>query len=472
MKGEGGAMTTRTRTRTRTAKVTRMKSGFHAVIGAIGIAGLVLVGAAAPGCGGDQGKVVKSPGADGGVGKATGAQGQDVGITTGPDAHADVDPAAKAAYDRGWAAWLGGDLPAAKAAFQEAAQKDPKSPAPHYSLGCVLERLGDLSGAQQEYRTAFSMKPDYEVAMGAYALSLANSGHAGEADTFLSDKHQRIPNSPRITTYLAQVKSIEKDSGSAQQLAQDALRIGPDDKDGMVTIARDHYRSRKMELALYALQAILDGFGDATPPRDKDNAEAHLLRGLIERELGKRAAAMTDFEAARAKRPDLVEATIQLGVMKLEAGNAAEATPLLETSVKYAPNNPIAHVNLGDAYRLGGRYSEAKREFETALQMDSSLAVAHYDMGLLYLFSPSIPGFQPIDQVRAAQKELDTFKTMRGKPTPGQQDDVDDLLSRAKAKEAELKQGTAQPAAAASGSAGGAADAGRGAADAGAGPKK
>ena len=32
---------------------------------------------------------------------------------------------------------------------------------------------------------------------------------------------------------------------------------------------------------------------------------------------------MTDFQAARAKRPDLVEATIQLGAMKLEAGNAA-----------------------------------------------------------------------------------------------------------------------------------------------------
>ena len=403
-----------------------------------------MVPVALQGCGGGGSNTpVNTPAASASDGGATSTPvtnetGQEIG-TSDPDAHPQMSGPAKEAYDRGWSAWLAGDLPGAKAGFTEATQKDPKAPAPHYSLGTVQERMGNPAAAQQEFRTAFSLKPDYEIAMGAYALSLANGGHAGEADTFLTDKHQRNPNSPRITTYLAQVKSIQRDSGTAQALAQDALRLDPDFKDAMVTIARDHYRSRRMELALYALQAILDGFGDATPPRDKDNAEAHLIRGLIERESGKRAAAMIDFEAAKSKRPDLVEATIQLGVMKLEAGNSTEATPLLESAVKYAPASAVAHVNLGDSYRLAGRPAEAKREFETALQQDSSLAVAHYDLGLLYLFSPNIPGFTATDQVATAIKELDTFKTMRGKPAPGQQDDVEDLLSRAKAKQAELK---------------------------------
>ena len=348
--------------------------------------------------------------------------------------------AAKASYDRGWAAWQAGDLHGAKAAFIDATQKDSRAPAPHYSLGVVLERLGQVPDAQQEYRAAYTFKPDYELAMGAYGLSLAYSGHPGEADTFLTDKHSRNPNSAAISTYLSMVKSAEGDSGNAQQFAQDALRLDPNNKDAMMAIARDHYRAHRMDLALYALRAILDGIGDASPPRDKDNAEGHLLRGLIEKQDGKRAAAMIDFQAAQTKRPDLVEATIQLGVMKLEAGNAAEATPLLETAVKFAPTNPIAHVNLGDSYRLSGRTADAKRELETSLQLDSTLAVAHYDLGLLYLTSPSVPGFQPLDQVAQAIKELETYKTMRGgKQTPGQTDDVDDLLSRAKAKQAELK---------------------------------
>jgi Tfp pilus assembly protein PilF len=363
-----------------------------------------------------------------------------------PDQRADISPAAKASYDRGWASWKSGDLQGAKSSFMTATQQDPHSPAPHYALGAVLERLGDVPDAQQEYRAAFTFKPDYDVAMGAYALSLAYSGHAGEADTFLSDKHTREPNSSSVAAYLSMVKSIEGDSGTAQQLAQDALKLDPNDKNAMLALARDYYRTNRDDLALYALRAILDGVNDATPPRDKDNAEGHLLRGLIYKKEGHRAAAMADFQAATAKRPDLVEATIQLGVMKLEAGNAAEATPLLESAVKFAPTSPTAHVNLGDSYRLLGRTADAKREIDTALQLDSTLAVGHYDLGLLYLFSPSVPGFQPLDQVAQAIRELETFKTMRGKQAPGQTDDSDDLLSRAKAKQAELKMPAAAPA--------------------------
>jgi Tfp pilus assembly protein PilF len=421
--------------------------------GAVALVAALAIGA--PACGGGDTKVeypkseVDGGDVEAGAVVAT-PSGQQVGVTGGgPDAQSGLEGAAKSAYERGFQAWMRGDLQGAKSAFQEAAGSDSKSPAPHYSLGCVYDRLGDYSSAQQEYRTAMSLKPDYELAMGAYAMSLAASGHAGEADTFLTDKHAKLPNSARVATYLAETKSIEKDSGSAQQIAQDALRLDPDYKPAMVTIARDHYRARRMELAKYALQAILDGFGDVSPPRDKDNAEAHLLRGLILREQGNRAAAFKDFDAAVARRPDLVEAVIQLGVMKLEAGNSAEATPLLESATRFAPKSALAHLNLGDAYRLSGRPTDAKKEYDTALSMDSTLAVAHYDLGLLYLFSPNVPGTAAGDQVATAIKELNTYKQMRGpKPPPGQSDDVDELLSRANAKQAELKQGAATAAAA------------------------
>jgi Tfp pilus assembly protein PilF len=408
-------------------------------------------------CGGDDKKVnYPQASGEGGVeGQAvTDDKGAQVGIIDNPDAKANLSGDAKSIYDAGWQAWLKGDLPAAKSNFIQAGQKDPKSPAPHYSLGVVYEHLGNLATAQQEYRTAFTLQPDYEFAMGAYALSLANSGHAGEADTFLTDKKGKFPNSARIETYLAEVKSIAGDHGSSQQLAQDALRLDPDYKEAMVAIARDHYRARKMELAKYALQAILDGFGDTTPPRDKDNAEAHLIRGLIERDMpGQRSFAVKDFEAAKAKRPDMAEALIQLGSMKVEAGNGQEAQPLLESAVKFAPQSALAHLNLGDCYRLLGRVADAKKEFDQALALDSTLAVAHYDMGLMYLYSPSIPGMSATDQIAAAIKELQTYKTMRGpKAAPGVQDDIDDLTARAQAKQNELKQsggagGAAAPAA-------------------------
>jgi tetratricopeptide (TPR) repeat protein len=203
-----------------------------------------------------------------------------------------------------------------------------------------------------------------------------------------------------------------------------------------------------MDLAKYALQAVLEGFGDATPARDKDNAEAHLLRGLINRESGSRIVALKDFEEATKRRPDLVEALVNLGSMRLEAGNANDAVGPLEQSTKFAPNNALAHLNLGDCYRLLQRYAEAKTEFDKALALDSSLAAAHYDIGLMYLTAQAIPGTSADNQVSTAIKELETYKTMRGaKAPPGVNDEIDDLLNRAKAKQAELKNTVATPAA-------------------------
>ena len=455
------------------------------VFGATALASVLASGVLlASACGGSSTKV-NYPQADAGGQAVTNQQGAQVGETGSatpegePGESSGLSGSALSSYQDGWKAWLAGDLKAAKAAFNDAINKEPKNAAAHYSLGCVLERLGDNAGAQQEFRTAFTVKENYEPAECGYALNLARSGHTGEADTFLTDKHAKMPNSPRVTTYLAEVKSIAKDSGSAQQLAQDALRIEPDNKEAMVTIARDHYRARRLDLAKYALQAILDGFGESSPPRDKKNAEAHLLRGLIEREQGNRQAAINDFDAARQTRPDMAEALIQLGAMKLEAGNVAEAQPVLESATRYAPNSALAHLNLGDAYRLAGRPADAKKELDQALALDSSLAQAHYDLGLMYLFSTNIPGTTAQSQVATAIKELQTYKSMRGAKAPPANgpnkdtagDDVDQLIARAIQKQNEQNMAAS---AGSSGAGGGAAPAagGKDAGAAGAAPKK
>jgi tetratricopeptide (TPR) repeat protein len=437
-----------------------------------------VLGVATPSCGGESPEA-KFPATDAGAAATPASTAAAAQSTTQapPSEGTGLTGGAKSAYDKGWAAWMAGDLQGAKAAFTDSASQASTNPAPQYALGSVLERLGDTAGAQQAWRTAFSIKPTHEPSMCAYALSLARSGHTGEADTFLTDKNGKMKDNAKLMTCQAEVKSIAKDSAGAQQLAQDALRVSPDYKEAMVVIARDHYRAGRIELARYALQAILDGFGDSSPPRDKDNAEAHLLRGIIGREQGQRLQAMKDFEAAKAKRPDLVEAQIQAGAMRLEAGNVTEALPMLESAVKFAPKSAIAHLNLGDAYRLSSRIDDAKKEFDTALSLDSSLAGAHYNLGLMYLFATNMPGMTADQQVSTAIREFETFKTMKGRAPGGGGEDVDELLSGAKRKQADLKLNAsasagAAPAGAGAKPAGGAGAAKPAAADAGAPPPK
>jgi len=364
------------------------------------------------------------------------------GVAAAPAGGEELSGGAKDSYDKGFQAWASGDLKGARAAFGDAANKAPRVAGPHYSLGCVLERLGDTQGALEAYRAAYAASPKYEAAIGAYALLLARTGHAVNAEQFLNDRRAQMPESVAPMVFLAEVKSIEGDSPGCQLVAQQVLAKQPDSKEAMVVIARDFYRNHRWDLARYALQAILDGAADGSiPPRDQGNPPALLLRGLIERETGQRKRAIVDFEQSIAKRPDLFEAYINLGEMKLEAGNASDAQGPLEKAVSFAPNVALAHLDLGDCYRLLGRPGDAKKELAAALAMDSTLVGAHYDLGLLYLFSPSVPGMLgQDDQLAKAIQELEAYKAMRGaKMSKGPGDDVDELLNTAKRKQSELQ---------------------------------
>lgn len=425
----------------------------------LGVASAVVLGAAAPACGGDSKPPAKTPTAtsDGGTtaGGDTTDGGDHGGSPANPEQKSDLDGEAKSIYDKAYAAFKAGDLDAAKTGFRTASEKAPKSGAPHYSLGCVLERLGDVAGAQGEYRQAFTVAPTFVVAMGALAFLLARTGHPSEAETMLEDARRQNPESVQIITYLAEVKSMAGDangSANAQKLAQEALSKDQKYVPAMIVIARDYFRQRRFDVAKAALQAVLDGSDDkSTPARDPKNPEALLLRALISRELGDRKTALETFQAAIKERADLFEAYVNVGEMKLEAGNAAEAQAPLELAIKFSPNNAIAHMDLGDCYRLLGRPADAKREFDTAMQQDSSLAAVHYNLALLYLFSKNVPGAaDPESSVAMSITEIQKFQQMRGKLPRGQTDDSDELLATAKRKQSELqmKKQAAQQAAA------------------------
>ncbi|MFO0570824.1 MAG: tetratricopeptide repeat protein [Polyangiaceae bacterium] len=382
----------------------------------------------------------------GGPGAVYTPQGQQFAVTDAPSSgesasnRPKMNSSAMAAYAAGMDAFKAGDLPTAREQFTKASEADSQAYQAFYSLGVVKERLGENAGASSAYKSAISVVTDYEPAIYALGVLLARDGKGSEAESFLNGKAAKMPKSAAVSAALAEVKSIAGDSVEAQSLAKDALKKNPDYRPAMVTIARDHYRKRRLDLALYTLKAILDGFGDENPPRDKNNAEARLLRGLIYREQNNKAGALDDFKRAVEVRPDLVEARVQLASYLLEAGNAFEAANLLEGALKFDKNHVLARLNLGDAYRLMGKPDQAKKELEWVANKDSALAQVHYNLGLLYLFSDNLSGIAPKSAVDKAIAELELYKKMKPKGKAGDRDDTDELITRAKTKKALLEE--------------------------------
>jgi tetratricopeptide (TPR) repeat protein len=340
-------------------------------------------------------------------------------------------------YRQGMEAWAAGNLQAAQGFFTQATQADSQAYQAYYSLGAVQERLKTYSAALSSYERAFTIIPDYERAMVAYGMLLASKQNKlSEADEFFTRKRQKLPKSAALIAAQAEVKSLNRDTAGAQQLAQEALKINPSYAPAMMTIARDHYRNRRLDLSLYALKAVLDGFGPDNPPRDKDNAEAHLLRAFIWAETDQRPLAMEAFRRAVELRPDIVVARLMLATYLLESGGADEALPMLQQALAFDSDNVAAHLRLGDAYRLTGQFPQALKEFEWVKARDASMAEVHYNMGLLYLLAPSVPGMNAKQQVDAAIASFNKFKDLRPK---GEASDVDELLKRATTKKEEIE---------------------------------
>ena len=353
---------------------------------------------------------------------------------TGP--RPEMSARAKEAYQAGLRAFAVGDLNGAKTQLQAAIAADGKAYQAHYSLGVVEERLGAPSAAASAYRKALDVVPDYEQAAAAQALLMAKGGDHESAARDLRARLSRLPKSAILTGALAEVKSMQGESGEAQRLAQEALKKDPDYRPAMVTLARDHFRRRRLDLALYTLQGILDGYGPENPPRDRNNAEARLLRGLIYRERNQRGLAIDELTKAVELRPDLVEARLQLATYMLEAGNAQGALPHLEAAVRYDRRNVLARLNLGDAYRLAERSADARRELEWVAKAAPDRAEVHYNLGLLYLLSKSIPGMTPI---QATNKAIEHLEAYRERGVRGGPDDTEELITRAKTRKALLE---------------------------------
>ena len=376
------------------------------------------------------------PGPAGSGALLTNSAGQQVAVQELPGAAAgrpQMNAAAASAHAAGLHAFQSGDLKGAEAQFSRAIAADSNAYASHYSLGVVKERTATASQALASYQSSLKIVGDYYPALAGFASLMARTDQSDSAESFLLSKKAKYPKSASVLAALAEIKSVQGDSSAAQQLAQEALKYVPDFRPAMVILAREHYRNRRLDLALYTLKAILDGYGPENPARDKSNASAMLLRGLIYKEQGFRKPAMDELKRALALRPDLVEARLNLSTFMLEAGNASEAVPLLEGALKYDNSNVLVHLNLGDGYRLLGKIADARRQLEWVSAKDQNVAQAHYNLGLLYMFS-KVEGMDEKQSLTAAVEAFERFKGLSHRVGPGAGDDVDALIKKAKQK--------------------------------------
>jgi predicted Zn-dependent protease len=124
-------------------------------------------------------------------------------------------------------------------------------------------------------------------------------------------------------------------------------------------------------------------FGDVFSHLGGGKARQHARLGVLLTLRGHQAAAIMEYERARAADPRVAKdpkLARRLGELYLEAGRAAEAAPLLDIAGADEPDNPNVAAAQGRALLEVGRAEDARKALQRALRVNPFIPSLHCDL--------------------------------------------------------------------------------------------
>jgi putative PEP-CTERM system TPR-repeat lipoprotein len=268
-----------------------------------------------------------------------------------------------------------GDDTSAAIQLKNALQKSPDNVDARYLLGVIENETGDPLSAEKELRRAVSLgmaadkvAPDLGRSLlmqgqfqkvldetGAVASqgdvpalrgnAFLGLGKLDEAKQAFQESLKTAPDSPAALTGLAKVALVEKDTATANQLAEQAVTKNPQNVPALMFRA-NLLRAGPVDPALAAFDKVL-----AVKPNDVD---AHLSKADLEIRARNFAAAKVDIDAARKTAPNNLIVQYMQAVLDFSQGKNAEALESVQKVVQAAPDYMPGVLIAGAAqYALG-----------------------------------------------------------------------------------------------------------------------
>ena len=269
----------------------------------------------------------------------------------------------------------------------------------------MLRQLLDQKGATPEATAAISRAaarlnaltsasapahPD-EAMQG---LALLRSGKARQAVSLLEAAARHTP-SRWLNLWLIQAYSESGDHDRAEALALRLLQQRRDDIEALHVLGRDYQRAA--ESTLQSMVAI-----------DPESYRVHELLGRQHEDRTEYPAALREYQAALASRPDVPGLRYEIGNVYWNLKQYDDAERWLRQELERNPFHALAHYVLGRVYTEQGKPDEAIPHLEKALQLHPKLMGATFDVGRAYAasgrYDDAIRAFQ---QVAAADPNND-----------------------------------------------------------------
>lgn len=336
-----------------------------------------------------------------------------------------------------------GDLEAARASYEKAAQLAPNDPEAAAALSMAYTDLkrpdlaekalaglpnnqptvqmargyadlsrGDFASARALLQTSTS-QPQTRTGEALFLAGVAayRAGDLASAEASLTAAANQSPESAAPPAYLAAVHLAQGKVEEANKDARRASELAPESSLTRQALGSVALFSGRAPEAVTQLRAALAANPDASEARvqlakalaatgdldravneaaeavtaDPTDAGAHLTLGVLFLADRDPHRAAREFKRSLELNPDLAPARTGLAGAAIRRGDFSEALRQQKAGISLDQGSAQAHNNLGAVYLAQGHLSASAAEFREALKIQPDLAIAHGNLALAYL---------------------------------------------------------------------------------------
>jgi putative PEP-CTERM system TPR-repeat lipoprotein len=267
-----------------------------------------------------------------------------------------------------------GDVAAARAAFERAAELQPDGVTPVLNLARVDDAGGRPDDAYARIVAFLERSPDNLLALLALAELDERRGALPQAIERLRRAGVAHGDAVQPRLALARALMLAGDDEGALAAAGEAVKLKPDSGIAQTALGVAQLALGRNEEALASFRRTA-----AAMPRSAD-AQYNIARALVG--LGRRVQAREALERALAQEPSHMGAASLLAKLALESGRPEEALAIAERLEVVHPESAVPSMLRGDVHAARAQYGEAAKDYAAALARapDRGLVVRLYDV--------------------------------------------------------------------------------------------
>ena len=305
----------------------------------------------------------------------------------------------------------------AEAELRKSASLDPKSATPHLVLASLLERKGDLPGAEQEYIAAIAITPKNLQPRAALAGLYFHEGNKDKTEQTLRQAVEDVPDNEESSRLLMEyyVKTGQSDRAetvfadlSSKHPKNFAIKITyaqllADKKDfaKATTVANELTKSDGGNPQVQVLNAVLlmntGKINDAFALLQKatkdapNNFETQLLLARVAAAKGDMTVSESSYKQAAKLNPGNMEALTGLADTAIRHDDGGALSEVAERTIKLHPELAQGYLWRGTAEASRKEYDKAEADFQTVLKNSPDNAIAYMELGQLRFAQGHVP---------------------------------------------------------------------------------